>query len=93
VGFHLPIEANFDRLMGALKSKLIAWSHNHLSLAGRILVANQVLLASMWYLAACWNPNLQMSNQIRGVIRNFIWGGKDTPARAKVKWETLTLPA
>jgi hypothetical protein len=62
VGFHLPIEANFDRLMGALKSKLIAWSHNHLSLAGRIRVANQVLLASMWYLAACWNPNPRMSN-------------------------------
>jgi hypothetical protein len=93
VGFHLPIEANFDRLMGALKSKLIAWSHNHLSLVGRILVANQVFLASMWYLVACWNPNPRISNQIRGVIRNFIWGGNDAPARAKVRWETLTLPA
>jgi hypothetical protein len=92
VGFHLPPEANFNRLMIAFKSKLIAWSHNLLSLAGRILVANQVLLASMWYLAACWNPNPRMVNQIRGVIRNFIWGGKDAPARAKVKWETLVLP-
>jgi hypothetical protein len=34
-----------------------------------------------------------MTTQIRGVIRNFIWGGKDAPARAKVKWETLILPA
>ncbi len=34
-----------------------------------------------------------MITQIRGVIRNFIWGGKDAPARAKVKWDTLTLPA
>jgi hypothetical protein len=93
VGFHLPPEANFDRLMIALKSKLIAWSHNLLSLAGRILVANQVLLASMWYLATCWNPNPRMVTQIRGVIRNFIWGGKDAPAHAKVKWETLILPA
>ncbi len=93
VGFHLPPEANFDRLMVALKSKLIAWGHNLLSLAGRILVSNQVLLASMWYLAACWNPNPRMTSQIRGVIRNFIWGGKDAPARAKVKWETLILPA
>jgi hypothetical protein len=93
VGFHLLPEANFDRLMIALKSKLIAWSHNLLSLAGRILVANQVLLASMWYLAACWNPNPRMITQIRGVIRNFIWGGKDAPARAKVKWETLILLA
>jgi hypothetical protein len=79
--------------MVALKSKLIAWSHNLLSLAGRILVANQVLLASMWYLAACWNPNLRMTTQIRGVRRNFISTGKDAPACAKVKWETLILPA
>jgi hypothetical protein len=57
VGFHLPSEANFDKMMLVFKSKLINWSHNNLSLAGKILVANQVLLASMWYLAACWNPN------------------------------------
>jgi len=29
---------------------------------------------------------------VRGVIRNFIWGGKDAPARAKVKWDMLALP-
>jgi hypothetical protein len=92
VGFHLPVEANFDKMMVALKSKLINWSHSCLSLAGRILVANQVLLASMWYLAACWNPNLRMCAQVKGVVRNFIWSGKEAPTRAKVKWDTLMLP-
>jgi hypothetical protein len=72
IGFHLPSEANFDKMMLALKSKLITWSHNKLSLAGRILVANQVLLASTWYLAACWNPNPCMCAKVRGVIKNFI---------------------
>jgi hypothetical protein len=52
VGFHFPPEANFDKMLLALKGKLINWSTCRLSLAGRILVANQVLLASMWYLAA-----------------------------------------
>jgi hypothetical protein len=61
-------------------------------LARRILVANQVLLASMWYIAACWNANPRMTTQIKGVVRNFIWGDKDALARAKVKWDTLTLP-
>jgi hypothetical protein len=92
VGFHLPLEANFDTMMIALKGKLINWSHNMLSLVGKILVANQVLLISIWYLAACWSPNPRMCCQVRGVIRNFIWGGKDAPARAKVKWDTLALP-
>ncbi len=79
-------------MMFALKSKLITWSHNKLLLAGRILVANQVLLASTWYLAACWNPNPRMCVQVKGVIRNFIWSGKDAPSHAKIKWDTLVLP-
>jgi hypothetical protein len=33
-----------------------------------------------------------MSSQVRGLIRNFIWGGKEAPTRAKVKWATLALP-
>jgi hypothetical protein len=93
VGFHLPPETNFEKMMLALKSKLITWSNNRLSLSGRILVANQVLFASTWYLAACWNPNPLMCARVRGLIRNFIWGGKDAPARAKVRWDTLVLPA
>ncbi len=72
VGFHLPPEVNFGKMVTALKGKLINWSTCRLSLAGRILVANQVLLASMWYMAAAWNPNPAMCNQIRGIVRNFI---------------------
>ncbi len=92
VGFHLPPEANFAALMLTLKGKLINWSTNKLSFAGRILVLKQVLLASIWYLAACWNLDPKMCDQIRRLIRNFIWGGKEAPARAKVRWDTLTLP-
>jgi hypothetical protein len=33
-----------------------------------------------------------MCDQIRRLIRNFIWGGKEAPMHAKVKWDTLTLP-
>jgi hypothetical protein len=76
----------------SLKNKLISWSNNQLSLASKILVANQVLLASMWYLAATWNPNPKMCAQIRGILRNFIWGGRDAPTRAKVKWDTMVMP-
>jgi hypothetical protein len=92
IGFRLPTQTNFDRMMLALKGKLINWGHNNLSLAGKILVANQVFLASMWYLAACWNLNPRMCSQVRGVVRNFIWSNKVARACAKVKWDTLSLP-
>jgi mannosylglycoprotein endo-beta-mannosidase len=92
VGSHLPPEANFEKMKLSLKNKLISWSNNRLFVAGRILVANQVLLASMWYLTASWNPDPRMCAQIRGIVRNFIWGGRDTLARAKVKWDTMVMP-
>ncbi len=40
VGFHLPPEANFDKMLFAVKSKLINWSTCRPSLVGRILVVN-----------------------------------------------------
>jgi hypothetical protein len=72
VGSHLHPEAYFEKMMLSLKSKLISWNNNRLSLAGRILVANKVLLVSMWYIAASWNPSPRMCSQVRGVVRNFI---------------------
>jgi hypothetical protein len=39
-GIPSPPEANFDKLLSALKAKLINWSTCRLSLVGRILVAN-----------------------------------------------------
>jgi hypothetical protein len=53
IGSRLPIKANFDKLMSALKGKMITWGKCNLSLTSRILVANQVLFSSMWYMAAC----------------------------------------
>jgi hypothetical protein len=92
VGSHLTPATNFKTMMVSLKGKLVSWSNNRLSLAGRILVANQVLLASMWYIAASWNPSPRMCSQVKGVVRNFIWGSRDAPTRAKVKWSTMVIP-
>jgi hypothetical protein len=58
--------------MLALKGKMITWGKCNLFLVGKILVANQVFISSMWYMAAYWNPNLRMCNHIKGVVRNFI---------------------
>jgi hypothetical protein len=48
VGFQLPAEVNFDKLVTSLKGKMIAWGNYNLSLVGRILIANHILLSSMW---------------------------------------------
>lgn len=64
-----------------------------LSLAGRLLVINQVILASIWYLVSCANFGDRIFAQIRALIRNYLWGGITSGvARAKVKWDTITQP-
>jgi len=92
ISFWLVAEANFDIFMTSLKGKMIMCENCNLSLTCKILITNQVMFSSMWYMAACWNPNPRMCNQIRGVVRNFIWGGKVSKTRAKVKWDSLMLP-
>jgi hypothetical protein len=68
IGFWLPTKANFEKFMLAFKGKIITWGKCNLFLTSRILVANYVLFSSMWYMAACWNPNLKMCNQIKRVV-------------------------
>jgi hypothetical protein len=68
IGFRPPAKVNFEKLMLILNEKMIAWGKCNLSFIGRILVANQLLFSSMWYLATCWNPNLRMCNQIRRMV-------------------------
>jgi hypothetical protein len=53
IGYHLPIKANFDQIMLALKSKLINWGNKKVSLASKVSVANQTIIAFIWYIAAC----------------------------------------
>ncbi|MCO5608458.1 hypothetical protein L7F22_062668 [Adiantum nelumboides] len=66
----------------------------HLSLAGRALVANQVLLASAWYVASCWTLHGGVMRQFRQLIRNFLYGGSDGThdTRARVRWSTVIMP-
>jgi hypothetical protein len=85
VAKYLAIEASLDRLMFSLKSKLIAQSNC------KLLVANQVMLASLWYIATCWNPDPRMCHQLHEVVPNFIWESNLEKSRAKVWWDSLAL--
>ena len=73
---------------------MIFWSSARLLLAGQAVVANQVLLATMWmwYVTSCWIFSSSCISQIQRLIRNFLWSGKNGDAtRAKVAWPVITL--
>ena len=56
-------------------------------------MANQVLLATMWYITSCWIFSSSCISQLQRLIRNFLWSGREGhPVRARVAWSVITLP-
>ena len=74
------------------RKKLLLWSSTKLSFIGLIVVANQVLLATTWYVLSCWIFSESCILQIRRLIRNFLCSNKTKcHAWSKVKWDAITL--
>ncbi len=93
VGIELSPVEQIAPLLLTIRRKLLLWSTAKLSFAGRILVVNQVLLATMWYILSCWVFSKSCINQIQRAIRCFLWSGKDNDSsRAKVAWAVISLP-
>ena len=80
-------------MLSQIRKHLLRWSSNKLSLAGRNMVSNQVVLSSIWYLASCTDLSGNALKLARAAVRNYMWSGKrDSRARARVKWSTAVLP-
>ena len=80
-------------MMGQIRKHLHRWAQAKLSLAGRIMVSNQVILSSIWYLASCTDLSGKALKLARTTVRNYMWSGKEiSKARAQVKWATAVLP-
>ena len=93
VGLELAPEQQIAPLLLSIRRKILFWSSARLSLAGRVVVANQVLLATMWYITSCWVFSSSCISQIQRLIRNFLWSGREgQPTRAKVAWTMVTRP-
>lgn len=91
IGIGLSASQQSDPVLASIRRKLSHWSTMHLSLAGRALVVNQVLLASAWFIASCWMVHSGVMSQLRRLVRNFLWAGSDGTwdTVARVSWSTV----
>ncbi|MCO5568355.1 hypothetical protein L7F22_022054 [Adiantum nelumboides] len=75
LGFHVGLEISprqqFEPVLASIRRKLCHWASMHLSLAGRALVVNQVLLATAWLTTSCWTLYPQALSRLRRLVRNF----------------------
>ena len=92
-GLHIPQQEKDRRMLGQIRKHLHRWAGQKLSLAGRIMTANQVILSSIRYLASCTDLSRHALKLAQATVRNYIWSGKEVScARARVKWATVVLP-
>ena len=98
LGFHVGIDVDlghqFEPVLVSIRRKLCHWSSMHLSLAGRALVVNQVLLATTWFIASCSTVFPRAMTRLWRLVRNFLWSGCDglRDTRPRVAWRTIILP-
>ena len=91
-GFRIPQKEKDSKMLNQLRKHLFKWAGQKLSLAGRIMIANQVVLSSIWYLASCTDLSSAVLKLARAMVRHYIWSGKgDAGTRARVKWDMAVL--
>ena len=71
VGLDLTAEQQIVPLLLSIMQKLLFWSSARLSLAGQVVVTNQVLLATMWYITSCWIFSGSCISQIQRTDQDF----------------------
>lgn len=90
----MPQQDIDGKILQVVCTKLAIWAKKPLSMAARILISNQVILASIWYIASCAYILLSVLNKVKAMIRQYIWSsdglfGKAN--RAKVRWASVIL--
>ena len=90
IGMDIDRSKHHNLLVDKIEAKLIWWIARKLSFAGKIVIANQILMATTWHTAACWIIAPKLMKLIKRLMRNFLLGGiEGKHARAKVAWTTL----
>ena len=73
-----------------IRKRLRLWASVKLFLAGRVVVVNHILLATMWHSMACWMSKKAFITNIKAIVRGFLWSGRDNEMTStKVVWGCL----
>jgi hypothetical protein len=89
----MPREELDNPVLNKIREGIQRWTKHKLSSAGKVLIINQVILASIWYIVLCSAYSGTAMKKISGLIRDYMWCKKEGKrTRAKLKWNTTILP-
>ncbi|KAH1046922.1 hypothetical protein J1N35_037706 [Gossypium stocksii] len=92
--FHAKVTNNtLHFVVDKVRSKLSSWDARQLSLAGRIMLAQPVLLSILSYFMQSMMIPKGLCDEIEGMVRQFIWGASSGNRKiALVSWDSLCQP-
>ena len=62
-----------------------------LSLAGRVVICNQMQLSTLWFFYNDVGGSNEILRSIKRVIRNYLWSGKEQLTRTRVSWKVCCM--
>jgi hypothetical protein len=96
LGFPVAESVSLPRMQAMvtekLESKLQVSRKNPMNLAARVVVANHLLLSSIWYWLTLWPGTLGELSKLQTKVVKFIWAGQKLTARHRVDAATLCRP-
>ena len=63
-----------------------------MSLVGRTLIVNHVLMSSLWYFIIIWARSKRVLGKIKTLFRNYLWIGAKNATRAHASWDDYMMP-
>lgn len=73
-------------LHNRLTKKLTHWSTRKINPTGRAIVANSILLSSIFFFLSVWGGTKQGIARIKSTVANYLASGKASRSRARVGW-------
>jgi hypothetical protein len=85
-GLDLDIVDVDNFLLQKIQSKLDYWTSTMLSLVGRTIIVNSILLSILWYFVTIWARSQGVIRKIIAKLRNYQRLGEDRRIPARVAW-------
>ena len=72
----IPDNCNWDKIGANIAKRIHIWSRVRLSLRGRKIIINQILLSKLWYIGQIYTIPKYIKKEIEERIYDFLWEGK-----------------
>ena len=81
-------EDNFRKRLHKMENTLKLWKRRKLTLKGRIIVCNSLIIPKLLYPCSVINTPEKVIKEAKAIITNYIWNGKKTKIRYEILCQT-----